>query len=125
MRFFALRILADENISPKVVAFLRKQGLDVLDTKEEGWQGKSDDELLEVAHRQKRFVLTHDSDFGTLAIHEGKKYHGIIYLRLRNFHPRNVSAVCGQLLRLDVEISEGMLIVVEETRIRMRQPDAH
>ena len=35
MTFSSLRILADENISPKVVPFLREQKLDVLDTKEE------------------------------------------------------------------------------------------
>lgn len=38
MKFRELHILADENISPKIVAFLRNEGLDVLDTKEQGWQ---------------------------------------------------------------------------------------
>ena len=37
MKFQQVRILADENISPKVVAFLRSQGIDVVDTKERGW----------------------------------------------------------------------------------------
>jgi len=32
MKFQELRILTDENVSPKVVAFLRHHGLDVLDT---------------------------------------------------------------------------------------------
>ena len=74
MKFQQVRILADENISPKVVAFLRSQRIDVVDTKERGWQGKSDDELLEAAYRENRWVLTHDSDFGSLAIHEDKPY---------------------------------------------------
>ncbi len=38
MKFHQLRVLADENVSPKVVAFLRNHGLDVLDTKEQGWR---------------------------------------------------------------------------------------
>ena len=67
MKCHQVRILADENVSPKVVAFLRDQGIDVVDTKERGWQGKSDDELLETAYQENRWVLTHDSDFGSLA----------------------------------------------------------
>jgi predicted nuclease of predicted toxin-antitoxin system len=63
MKFHDLRILTDENVSPKVTAFLRNQGIDVLDVKEQGWKGKIDDELLEIAYHDKRWVLTHDSDF--------------------------------------------------------------
>ena len=49
MKFHQVRILADENISPKVVGVSEGSGIDVVDTKERGWQGKSDDELLETA----------------------------------------------------------------------------
>ncbi len=34
-----IKILSDENISPKVVAFLRECGIDILDTKEQSWFG--------------------------------------------------------------------------------------
>ncbi|MBW2430389.1 MAG: DUF5615 family PIN-like protein [Deltaproteobacteria bacterium] len=37
MKLQDVKILADENISPKVVAFLRSAGLDVLDVKEQSW----------------------------------------------------------------------------------------
>ena len=124
MNFRSLKILTDENISPKVVAFLRKQGLDVLDTKEVSWHGREDDQLLEEANKQERFVPTHDSDFGTLAIHEGKRCFGIIYLKLRNLHPRNVTGVWQKLLHVDADFSEGALIIVEETRIRIRYPNS-
>ena len=40
MIFQTIKILADENISPKVVAFLRSHGIDVLDTKEQSWFAK-------------------------------------------------------------------------------------
>ena len=121
MKFQELRILTDENISPKVVVFLRNHGLDVLDTKEQGWHGKSDDALLEIACQDKRWVLTHDADFGTLAIHEGKPYLGIIFLRVRNLQSHNVIRVCNQLLHHDVDFSQRAMVVVEEARIRIRQ----
>ncbi|BBO18569.1 conserved hypothetical protein [Candidatus Brocadia pituitae] len=120
MKFYEIRILTDENISPKVVSFLRERGIDVIDTKEQNWYGKEDEDILEIAYKEKRFVLTHDSDFGTLAINEGKRNYGIIYLRLRNVSPLNVIKVCKQLLGLDTLISPGTILVIEETRIRIR-----
>ena len=116
-----IKIISDENISPKVVAFLRGSGIDVLDSKEQKWFGKDDEELLFIANKEKRFILTHDSDFGTLAIYEGKAYFGIIYIRVKNHHPQNVIRVCNQLLNIKTEIEPGTLIVVEESRLRIRQ----
>lgn len=43
------RFLTDENISPKVVKFLREKGADVLDVKGLGWKGKTDKEILDKA----------------------------------------------------------------------------
>jgi len=42
MKLRTLKILTDENISPKVVSFLRQDGFDVLDTKEQQWYGKNE-----------------------------------------------------------------------------------
>ncbi|MGE0084575.1 MAG: DUF5615 family PIN-like protein [Desulfococcaceae bacterium] len=50
--------MADENISPRVVSFLRQKGTDVIDTKEEKWHGKDDGYLLEKAFTDNRFILT-------------------------------------------------------------------
>lgn len=120
MKLRTLKILTDENISPKVVSFLRQDGFDVLDTKEQQWYGKDDDELLHTAYGEQRFVLTHDSDFGTLCINEGKLSYGIIYLRLKNLKPTNVIRVCEQLFHMNIEVFPGTILVVEEARIRIR-----
>ncbi len=120
MKLRDIKILTDENISPKVVAFLKEQGIDVLDIKEQNWYGKADEELFEIAYQKQRFVLTHDSDFGTLAINEKKRYYGIIYLRLRNVNPCNVIRVYERFLNLDIELFPETIVVVKETRIRIR-----
>jgi len=86
MKFRTLKILSDENISPRVVSFLRGEGVDVSDVKEKGWQGAEDRYLLEKAFEENRIIITHDSDFGTLAIHEGFPFYGIVsvsYTHLR------------------------------------------
>lgn len=40
MRLEEFPWLTDENIHPEVVAYLRSRGFDVLDVKEQGWQGR-------------------------------------------------------------------------------------
>ena len=121
MNFQTTKILSDENISPKVANFIRSYGIDVLDTKEQSWFGKEDEELLEIAYLEKRFILTHDSDFGTLSIHEGKRCFGIIYIRAKFPHPNNVIRICKQLFELKTELIPGNIIVVEEARLRIRK----
>lgn len=80
MKLTQIKILTDENISPKVVTFLRQVSIDVRDTKEEHWHGRSDEELLQIAYQEERFVLTHDADFGALAMYQGNPCYGIFYL---------------------------------------------
>jgi len=40
MKLQSIKILTDENISPKVVITLRRLGFDILDVKEQHWYGK-------------------------------------------------------------------------------------
>ena len=49
MKLQDVKILTDENISPKVVRFLRDVGFDVLDVKEQHWYGQDDEVLLDIA----------------------------------------------------------------------------
>jgi len=43
-----LKILTDENVSPRVVSFLRGKGLDVIDVKEKGCVIRKGDVLSEL-----------------------------------------------------------------------------
>lgn len=120
MKISSLKFLTDENISPRIVSFLRKKEIDVVDVKEKGWHGNEDKYLMEIANKGKRFILTHDTDFGTLAINEGVPCYGIIYMRLRNLNVSNVINILEKLLMVDKDIPEGSVIVVEDTRLRIR-----
>jgi predicted nuclease of predicted toxin-antitoxin system len=59
-------LLADENIHPDVVVFLRQQGYDVRSIAEEGLFGEKDVAVLRMAYAAGRAVLTHDSDLSDL-----------------------------------------------------------
>jgi predicted nuclease of predicted toxin-antitoxin system len=79
MKALEFPLLADENVNPDVVAFLRNTGLDVESIAEQGSFGLEDTKVLKQATESGRVVLTHDSDFGGLAL-LGAKFVGIIYL---------------------------------------------
>ena len=66
MKALDFPILADENVHPEVIEFLRKAGLDVDSIAGQGKLGLSDAEVLQQATDVERVVLTHDSDFGDL-----------------------------------------------------------
>lgn len=70
--------------------------------------------------KEKQFIITHDVDFGTLAINEGVSCYGIIYLRLKNLKVSNVINILEKLFMVDKDIPEGSVIVVEDTRLRIR-----
>lgn len=61
-----MRILADENVAGETVRALREAGHDVLWASVEA-AGDADEELLALASKEKRLILTLDKDFGELA----------------------------------------------------------
>ena len=79
MKALDFPLLADENVNPEVVSFLRKAGLDVESIAEQGKFGLPDTQVLQQATEAGRAVLTHDSNFGGLAL-MGAQFIGIIYI---------------------------------------------
>jgi predicted nuclease of predicted toxin-antitoxin system len=124
MRLRDCGLLTDENIDPAVVAGLRQLGLDVWDVCESGWQGRSDVELLRRAFQERRVIVTHDSDFGTLAILSGEPCFGILYLRPGHIDSRFTLVTIQSLLVADPELSPPFVVVVKRsasgTTIRVR-----
>lgn len=60
MKFNSLKLLADENVSKKVVQFLKQQNIDIVSVEERGWVSKTDIELLQYAFDEQRFIFTYD-----------------------------------------------------------------
>ena len=119
MRLADCRWLTDENIHPEVISHLRGRGLDVLDVREQGWRGRSDAEILEEAHREGRVVLTHDGDFGTLALLGRRPVVGIVRIRPGHIRPRVTSEALDRLFALDLDPSPPFLVVVQGGLVRL------
>ncbi len=115
-------LLVDANVAAQVVAYLRSAGVDVESVIEQGWGAWTDDEILAESVSRSRFVLTHDSDFGRLALAEGKPYHGILHLRPGDERPAIVVDRLRALHADVVDWSPPMIAVYRRGRLRIRRP---
>lgn len=70
-------------------------------------------------------VLTHDRDFGTLAVRSGEPFLGIVYLRPGHTSPAQVLAVLDAIDNSKLELIPPFLLVArrrgDTVRIRVRR----
>lgn len=125
MRLRDFSFLTDENIHPEVVSALRQLGLDILDIKESGWEGSGDLAILRRAYEERRVVLTHDSDFGQLAVAALEPVVGIVYLRPGHFKAEFTLATIETLLEQVGDLTPPFILVAEriahQVKIRIRR----
>jgi predicted nuclease of predicted toxin-antitoxin system len=107
------------------VTFLRQQGRDVQSLAEEELFGQSDADVLRIAHQQGRAVLTHDADFGTLAIAQDETFTGIIYLRPGHVRPSFTIQTIETLAAQPLDVQPPFIVVAERrdqtVMVRTRQ----
>ncbi|MCH8290923.1 DUF5615 family PIN-like protein [Candidatus Poribacteria bacterium] len=115
-------LVADMNIAASVVQFLRDSDVDVIYTDEQDWHNLTDTEILNRAHAMNRFVLTHDSDFGNLAIHHGQPITGILYLRPGDRPSAQVITDLQDLLDMEVDWTPPLIAVYQSGRLRLHRP---
>lgn len=113
-----MKILADENIPSSVVIRLHQEGHDILWIKEKE-MGMSDKNVMKIARKEKRVILTFDKDFGDLIYHEGMSAApGIVLLRIRPRSPQWIASFLCALFKKEVQWT-GHFAVVAEDHIRL------
>lgn len=116
-------LVADMDIAVPVIQFLREHGIEILSALEEGWENLTDSQILARAHAMGRFVLTHDGDFGTLAVHRRDPVTGILYLRPGGRLPDEVIADMEALLETEVDWTPPVIAVYRTGLLRLRKLD--
>jgi predicted nuclease of predicted toxin-antitoxin system len=125
VRAFDFPLLADENVHPSVIAFLREAGLDVESVSEQGKFGLPDTQVFLQATQRGRVVLTHDSDFGGLALMDATQFIGIIYIRPGHIHADFTIKTLEAIREHAPDVAPPFILVAERTgdivKIRVRQ----
>jgi predicted nuclease of predicted toxin-antitoxin system len=118
-----VRFLVDRCAGRRLANWLRQQGHDVRDARDEV-ADPGDAALLRVAVAERRALITIDTDFGTLVYLAGAAHAGII--RLPDVPARSRIALVEQILLgwTEAEIGSAMIIVTgNRIRFSRRQPD--
>ena len=115
-----MRFLADESLEARIVEFLRAQDHDVTFVAEM-LPGLSDADVVALANREKRVLLTNDKDFGELAFRRRKARHGIVLLRFQGESLTLKTARLNQLLASRATSLPTAFTVLSDHRVRLRR----
>ena len=122
MSLFSFKLLADENIDKSVTEYLISQGFDVYCVKGGHLEGRSDLEVLSFGMQEQRVILTHDTDFTTIAYTDKVAFVGIVFLQPGHIIPTFTLQTIKAVLSQHMELVAPFIIVAEnkKTSIKIR-----
>jgi len=101
------KFLADENVPLKAVKALKRKGLDIVSVIELS-PGLKDKEVLNLANKEERIIVTFDKDFGELVVRQRVKVKGLILLRFISRSSQQVAEKIWQVLESSIPLENNL-----------------
>ena len=119
-----MKFLLDENVDYRLAPFLKHSGHNVKAIPQDYPNGITDANVLALARKERRVLLTNDKDFGDLIFHRKLPHCGVILFRLKK---GNIDLnVRKSKLRLVLDTHFHQLhhfLVISEEHIRIRKQE--
>jgi predicted nuclease of predicted toxin-antitoxin system len=117
-----MRLLIDENLSPRVARLLRQAGHDATHVTDVGLGNTLDAEILHVAAADARAIVTADTDFGALLAARGTSTPSVVMLRSSDHLTPDEQArlIVAVLARVGDDLEQGAIASVTTDRVRLR-----
>ena len=117
-----MRFLLDECLPPQMAELLRATGHDCAHVYELGLGGQPDEQIMALADRENRVLISADTDFGELLANAPVLAPSVILLRRTDKRAGSLAAVViANLEQVTEDLAAGALIVISDTRIRARR----
>jgi predicted nuclease of predicted toxin-antitoxin system len=118
-----MRFLLDENIDTRLTAFLTDLGHDATAIARDYPASLTDLEVLAIAQREQRILITNDRDFGELVFIQAQPHAGIIYLRVRPATFPVQRERLARVLRSHADqLHEFLVVTSASVRVRRHRP---
>jgi len=111
-----MRFLANENLFDPIIEYLSGLGHDVLNIREAGLSGISDDEVYQLACKDKRVIITMDKDFSRIFRFPPEKCGGIIVVKIYKRKVEETLKIfrkCFETIR-EEEIKRNQIVITPE-----------
>jgi predicted nuclease of predicted toxin-antitoxin system len=117
-----MRLLIDENLSPRAARLLREAGHDAAHVTDVGLGNTDDAEILDAATDDARAIVTADTDFGALLAARGTSSPSVVMLRSSDHLTPDEQArlIVTVLARVGDELEQGAIASVTTERVRLR-----
>jgi len=117
-----IKLLLDQGLPRSAVELLRSLDVDAVHVGDIGAATATDAEILELARRQQRIVVTLDADFHALIALTGEMTPSVIRLRLQGLRGASLVVIIQNVItRCLDDLLHGALVTVTETKIRIRK----
>jgi len=116
-----MRFLIDNALSPSIAEDLNKNGYDAIHLRDVGMATAADRIIMNYALQHDRIIVSADTDFGTLLTLRQHSKPSFVLFRQSDKRPSNLLIhLMANLERFKDDLEKGAVIVIEDTRIRVR-----
>lgn len=117
-----IKFLANENISPSTVEFVKTLGYDIEAVRDVGLKGMPDQKVIEYAIAHDRIIITLDLDYGEAYYFSSHNNLGVIVLRLKSQWLENINVVLERFLaskKPELDTLKNALVLLHEYKCRI------
>jgi len=120
MNSSGLKFLVDVGVGKGIEEYLNEKGYDTRAVRDID-PGMEDEEIIRIAVRENRMIITMDKDFGELVYHSSTEHSGVLLLRLEDATGTEKLQVVKHILNNYANRIRNCFCVFQKDKFRIRK----